>query len=71
MAKLLNIDEICRLTGKSRSTIWRWERQSEFPRRIRIGPNSVVWIETEIDDWIQLKSLERPIDDPPEDPEED
>jgi prophage regulatory protein len=32
-------------------TIWRWERQGRFPKRIKIGPNSVGWDDDEIDAW--------------------
>jgi prophage regulatory protein len=26
-----------------------------FPRSIKIGPSSVAWLESEIDEWINLK----------------
>ena len=43
----------CRaLTGLSRTTRWRLERAGRFPRRHRISPNAVGWLESEIDDWI-------------------
>ena len=60
MAKLLDTREICALVGKSRCTIWRWKRKAAFPRRVRIGPNSVAWIADEVDSWIRLKAEERP-----------
>jgi prophage regulatory protein len=28
------------------------EKRGEFPKRVRLGPNSVGWIESEIDDWL-------------------
>ncbi|MGH8659850.1 MAG: helix-turn-helix transcriptional regulator [Gammaproteobacteria bacterium] len=43
--------------GKSASTIDRWERAGLFPRRVRVGPNSVAWYEHEVEDW--LASLAR------------
>jgi prophage regulatory protein len=33
------------------ATLWRWEQQGHFPARVKVGPNSVAWIEREIDDW--------------------
>jgi prophage regulatory protein len=33
------------------ATLWRWEQQGIFPRRVKIGPNAVAWIEREIDEW--------------------
>jgi hypothetical protein len=36
-------------------TLWRRERQNPptFPRRIKLGPNSVGWLAEEIDEWIE------------------
>lgn len=51
--KILRTDEVVRRTGLSRTTLWRRERQGEFPARRRIGENSVGWLESEIDRWIQ------------------
>jgi prophage regulatory protein len=44
-------------TGLSRSTIWRLERQGEFPRHRRISPNAVGWLEHEVDAWIKLRMV--------------
>ncbi|MEW5190000.1 AlpA family phage regulatory protein, partial [Citrobacter freundii] len=30
-----------------------------FPRSIKIGPASVAWLESEIDEWINLKLSSR------------
>ncbi len=53
--KLIRTDEVVRRTGLSRTTIWRRERQGEFPARRRIGENSVGWLETEVDSWIESR----------------
>ena len=42
-------------TGLSRTTIWRLERQGEFPRHRRISRNAVAWAEHEVADWIRSK----------------
>jgi prophage regulatory protein len=39
-------------TGLSRSTIWRLERQGEFPRHRRISSNAVGWLEQEVNEWV-------------------
>lgn len=41
----------------SRSYINRLERAGKFPRRVKLGPNTVAWREDEIDEW--LASRER------------
>lgn len=33
------------------ATLWRWEQRNLFPRRVKVGPNAVAWIEREIDEW--------------------
>lgn len=40
-------------------TIWRWEKQNKFPKRIVLGGNSVGWIESEVDEWLAKKMAER------------
>ncbi len=56
---LLSFDDLQRIVPLSRTTIWRLERQGDFPRRIRIGPNRVAWVETEVEAWINDRLAER------------
>ena len=39
-----------------RSTIDRWEREKGFPKRIKIGPNSVVWDSRSVAKWISERA---------------
>ncbi len=43
----------------SDATIWRREKTGDFPKRIKLGGNSVGWFENEVDDWLAKKALER------------
>ena len=45
--------------GYSAMHISRLEKIGRFPKRIRLGPNAVGWVETEVDDWIKAKVAER------------
>ena len=45
--------------GVSTVTVWRWEKEGNFPLRIRLGGNACGWIESEIDSWIEKKAAER------------
>ncbi len=56
---IIGCGELCRLLGKSRTTIWRWERDGRFPKRIQTGANSVAWLLQEIRDWIAARAAER------------
>jgi prophage regulatory protein len=53
--KLLRFPAVRERTGLSRSTIWRLEREGEFPRHRRISANAVAWVEDEVLSWINSK----------------
>ena len=51
--------EIARRTGLSLSTIYRLEQNGGFPRRRALGPNSVGWLASEINDWLTSRPIPR------------
>lgn len=51
--KILRFQEVTELTGLSRSTIWRKERLGLFPKRKQLGLNSVGWLESDIQQWLE------------------
>jgi len=53
--RFLRFPAVRALTGLSRTTIWRLERQGDFPRHRRISRNAVAWAEHEVADWIRSK----------------
>lgn len=60
MSRLIRTAEVLARTGLSRTTIWRLERAGLFPARRRLGPNSVGWLESEIDEWVAGRPTLRP-----------
>ncbi len=60
--KFLRTKTVVERVGYCRSHLWRLERDGQFPRKIRLGPNSVAYVESEIDEWIAARIAER--DDP-------
>ncbi len=50
--RVLRTTEVIRRIGLSRSTLWRLERAHDFPERVHLGVNSVGWLETDIDSWL-------------------
>ena len=40
-------------------SIYRLEKAGKFPKRLRLGANSVAWIESEIDEWIKKLAAAR------------
>ena len=50
--RFLNWAEVQALVRMSRSTVWRLERVSKFPPRVRISAGRVAWRESEIRDFV-------------------
>jgi len=44
------------LSGLSRTTRWRLERQGQFPRRVQISPNAIGWRLSEVLDWLATRT---------------
>ena len=53
--KFLRFATVRDRTGLSRSTVWRLERRGDFPKHRRISPNTVAWVEQEIEAWMMSK----------------
>jgi prophage regulatory protein len=54
--KILRLPEVLDRTGyKSAMTLWRKERAGEFPARVQVGPNSVGWVEEEVEAWLRSR----------------
>ena len=39
--------------------IWRLEKAGTFPRRIKLGPNRVGWVEEEVEAWLRERMDDR------------
>lgn len=59
MMKLLSKKQVREKVVYSVQHITRLEQKGLFPKRIRLGDSRVAWLESEIDDWIEQKLLER------------
>ena len=54
--RFVSVKEVRQIAGnKSRVTIWRWVRDGNFPKPRQIGPNSIGWLESEINGWIESR----------------
>ena len=59
-ARVIRKPELFALIGLSDTTIWRLERAGRFPGRILLGGNSVGWLYSEIEAWLEAKAAARP-----------
>ena len=53
--RFVRLLEVVQLTGVSRSTIYRWMANGEFPKQVSLGGNTVAWLESDVEDWIQRR----------------
>ena len=50
--KFLRLPSVKAATGLSKSTIYARIAEGTFPKQISIGPRLVVWVESDIQNWI-------------------
>ena len=61
--RLIRIKEVTSRIGIGRSTVYDWMDSKSprfdqtFPKPIKIGPNSVAWLEQDINEWIMAKVI--------------
>ena len=51
--RFLRIREVAYRTGMSRITIYDRINEGKFPKQIPLGSNLVVWLESDIQNWMQ------------------
>jgi prophage regulatory protein len=53
--RIIRLPEVKEITGASETSIWRWERQAKFPKRIKIGARMVGWRLSEVNNWLDTR----------------
>jgi prophage regulatory protein len=56
--RLVREKEVLRMVPFGRSSLWSYVQGKTFPAPIRIGPRSIAWLESDIDDWIAERVAE-------------
>ncbi len=59
MQTLIKLPEVKDITRRSRSRIYGDMQAGTFPKPVKIGPRSVAWVATEINDWLAARIAER------------
>ncbi len=63
--RAMRLPEVCLKTGLSKSTIWNKVNpdskyyDASFPKRFKIGGNSVAWSADEVDAWLEAQMQAR------------
>ena len=50
--RILRQREVLQMTGLSRTTLWRLEKNGDFPQRLKLGPRAVGWPASAVDEWL-------------------
>jgi prophage regulatory protein len=58
--RLLRLPEVIEITGLGRDTIYRYIRESRFPRQRRISQRASGWREDEIVAWVNSRPAVEP-----------
>ena len=53
--EFIRLNAVQEITSLSKSTIYRLISEGEFPKQIQIGKRAVVWVRSDINDWINQK----------------
>ncbi|MBP2167952.1 prophage regulatory protein [Erwinia toletana] len=56
---LMRLPKVMQKTSLGRSYIYHLIKQGEFPQPVKVGPRSVAWVESEVNDWIANKITQR------------
>lgn len=56
---ILRLNDVARVTGLSRSSIYTKVEKGDLPKPIRISPRAVGWLENEIADWQKARIAAR------------
>jgi len=55
--RFLREPQVKDITGLSRTSRWRMERERLFPKRRQISPGAIGWLESEITKWIEEREV--------------
>jgi prophage regulatory protein len=58
-AVFLRLPAVVRITGLSRSTLYRLIADQQFPRPVQLGPRAVAWRRQDIDAWSETRPVTR------------
>ena len=53
----LRLQAVIRVTGLSRSTLYRLIADEQFPRPVRLGPRAVAWRRTDVETWGEARPV--------------
>lgn len=56
--RFIRLEEVMDKLSVKKSSVWEWTRTGYFPLSIRIGEKRTVWLESEVDAWMDMHAKE-------------
>ena len=56
--KFIRLPGVLDRAGVQKSKLWEMVKKEEFPQPIKLSPGTTVWIEEEVDQWVEDKISE-------------
>lgn len=56
--RFLKLTEVMSKTALSRSGVYKGMRLGTFPKQIKLSHNAVVWLESDVEDWMAYVLLQ-------------
>ena len=53
--EFIRLNVVQEITSLSKSTIYRLISEGNFPKQVQIGKRAVVWVRSDINNWIKQK----------------
>ncbi|BCK14498.1 transcriptional regulator, putative [Vibrio cholerae] len=53
--RLSRFREVLTMTGLSRSSLYRFIEENQFPTQVQLCGRAVAWVEGEVQDWIKMR----------------
>jgi len=50
--RIMRLKEVKEVTGLSKTTIYRFEKEGRFPKRVSLGSRSVGWFEDDVENFL-------------------
>ncbi len=64
-ARFIRMQDVKKKIGVSRSTVYDWINpksprfDNSFPKPVRLGINSIAWVDSELEDWLAKRIAAR------------
>jgi prophage regulatory protein len=59
--RVIRLKEVLDTTGLSRSTVYKYIADGDFPKPVTLGERCVGWVESEVHDWLLTRIEARDI----------